>query len=537
MLDWPVPAEARASAGHVDLILSALTTAGFTGAIEILVNGRGISSHALSAGQNRLNLSLPLPPEALAGGRLRVSLRYAAAASESRCRDKRLGGIALSIDPRSALSLRGPEPQTTAEALALLPAEVGLAIEGGPLTAEAYRNALALAAGLAQSGHRLTLRPPATADLVLSQAAATPERRADGVLVLPLNAPAGAGARAAPPVMEDASIALATLGAETGPRETYGEAEWGFALPAAPAGKIPSALALAFIHGADAPGIHHVVHLLINGALAASAELPPGKTDPVILPIPPGLLGFADRATLRFERMTKTGCLDASAPLPVTLAPSARLLLGAAPKRARQFFEIAGATQDGLALYLPPAYFTDPGPSLPFLAALLKDYWRPGTPLALHPLSDAAAPPPHPFILVAQSAPEALSLPLRADASRILIETRDKRPVLALEREEGGFAVLARLGDHDGIWIAPPRDQNQIPNRLGLEHGDLALFDATGVALWLNTAAPRGLTLRYADATGLGDIFGKGWLFGNAALWCLATLVLLITLARRGFRR
>jgi hypothetical protein len=531
-------------AGHVELALTALTTAGFTAVLDVLVNGRGVLSRDLPAGQSRIALRLPISADALAEGHVRLSLRYAAAASASRCRDRRLGGVSLAIDPGSALTLSAPPPRGDAEALALLPAEVGFALPAGPLSPDEYRALLAAAVALARTGHRLVPRAAETAHVVFSRDIAVPSLRADGVLLLPLSPqPDAPRERPSFPLgaADGASIPLSALGAESGAREAYMTTSWRFALPEIPAGKIPSALALSFAHGADAPGIHHVVHLLINGTLASSAELAPGNTEPVTLPIPPGLLGFAKQAELIFERITKAGCLDAAAPLPVALVPSARLQLSAAPERARQFFEIAEHARGGLALYLPAAFFADPGPSLPFLAGLLKDYWRPGAALDLHDASAAPPAPAHPFLLIAGTPPAALTRPLRADASDVLIETRDQRPVLSLKPSEGGFALLARLGTQSGIWIAPEAGTAALPAEIKLEHGDVAVFDRTGVALWLNTQAPRGLALRYADAAGLGplaaSLIGKGWLFGSAALWCLITLATLITLARRGLRR
>jgi len=531
-LDWPVPAGAEG--GELRLALGALTTAGFTAVLDVFVNGRGMATRQLAPGESRLALTLPLPPEALTQGTLRVSLRYAAAAGGSRCRDKRLGGVALAVDPATTLALNMPAPRRAADALALLPATIRVALPEGPLSEAEYQTLLTTAAFLARTGHRISVISGGEADVVLSRNAAAPALRPEGGLVLPLREALGEEpARGAAPLStNDTSLALPVEGA----REAYTQAAWSFAIPELPAGRIPTALMVQLVHGADAPGIHHVVHLMINSALAASAELAPGRTDPVTLPIPAGLLGFAGRATLRFERIASTGCLEASAPLPVTLAPNPRLLLGPAPGHARQFFEIVHAADNGLSVYLPTEYLGDPGPSLPVLAALLKDYWTPGTPLDLHMGGPMQEAPTHPFILIARTAPAALSIPLREEAAAVLIETRDKRPVLTLARAEGGFATLARMGAQDGLWIAPPT-LGEMPARIRLEHGNLAVFDATGIAFWLNTEAPRGLTLRYADATGLGDVFSKSWLFGMAALWCLATLATLIALARRGFKR
>jgi hypothetical protein len=540
-LSWVVPEPARTGTGQIALDIDTLTSPGFAGVLTLSVNGRNLESRALAPGRAVMPLRLALPRDIMAMGAIRLRLHYAAALQGGTCGEARLGSVSLALAPGSALQIMlPPDAAATPEAArALLPAALALALPADLSDPALYRRALLATAALIAGGHRIHLASAEEADLRFDPAASVPRfepsRKGPPRLVLPLADPVPRAERAG----TVDSLPLRAFEGASGLREASPLAEWRLfaSRGTIPADKIPAALALSFTSGAEGAPRPHILHLFVNGTLAGSAELRrTGVAETVELPIPPGLALLDNAIALRFER--EGPCVADTIPLPVELAPASRLILADAPRRTGEFLDVARQAALGLTLYLSADERTDPARSLPLLAGLLAHYGlADGAGVRVETLTGGPLHPPGAFVLMGHTPPPGAEMALREGGTAAALESHGAL-IAQLDPHSGGFALRITVEDRPGIWLAPPRDGAPASGApLKLEHGDLALIDAGGLALWTNTAAKDGFRLRYAEAGGLGPLFARAWPFGVTLLWALVTLAFLITLARLAVRK
>jgi hypothetical protein len=533
---WTVPEAARGGTGRVALKLDALLTAGFSGTLTLSANGRPLQSQALGTGRTLLSLALGLDPALLESGTIHVGLHFAAAASGDACRDARLGGLSLAVDPASALALSLPADarKTAEETRSLLPGTIAVA-RPDLVAAGDYKKALVALAALIAEGHRVIITPDQHADIRLDPGTATPHL-AEGILLLPL---AGTPHKARAETIDH--IALASFEGASGVRTANPAALWTVSLPSAalPRGKIPAGLALSLTSDAAAQSAPRIVQLFVNGTPAASQELrQTADAESLTLAVPPGLTRLDNTLSIRVMRAGP--CASAQAPLDIALDPRSTLILADAPRQTGEFQDVARAGEAGLTIYLPTDELKS-AQALPLLAGLLADYGMTDE-SALDVLIEGEAPlrPGRAFVLLGAMPPPDAQMALKAGSAVGTLRTRDGRPVATLDPAAGGFAALTTIGDQEGIWLVPARDLkgDAAPQgRLALEHGNVALIDDRGVFFWTNTKAPHGLSVSYAAADVIGPAIRRAWPFGVTLLWTGFSLIVLLVLARQALRK
>lgn len=539
---WPLPSLARSAVLH--LRLAARSPPGLTVMLTATIEGQAVRSERLPGGlQKKWDWVLAVPDATIQKGDVNLGLELRAASSGHACRDQALGAVKMSLDPQSFIEVEAQYPRTLNEALDLLPETVSLAPPPGDLAFGQIARVLELAAVFAKRGHRIALSDESEAAVVLREGlhpfVLVSRPKAAPRIVLALE---GAYENLVPPkpssaiLFENGTIAFAT---DRLTRAGYPDAVWStdLALQDLPRDRVPASLLARYDFGPDDPRLHHIAHLSINGAVAASVELRPGRESSIELPVPVRSLSGHMRLGLMLERRSVSGCIDDPPPLSVTLRSGARLILAPPPLGAAQFYQLSSG-MNGLTIFIQRPSRAQLNRDLPILAALLRALWHAGEPLSVQSLPDGRLQPQTRFIVISERPPLGVALPLALKNEPLTVATRSGRPVVTLDPQVGGFAMLTKAADQSGLWLAPPKlGAFQLRPAESLDQGDVAVFDEHGVAFWWNSTAARGLVAQPVSSAATQKGAGRITLFALALLWGLVTLLVLIALVRRAVRR
>ena len=124
------------------------------------------------------------------------------------------------------------------------------------------------------------------------------------------------------------------------------------------------------------------------------------------------------------------------------------------------------------------------------LAGILDVLSKETAPIVVKYVAGNAAPSPGaPFIVVGDEPPVGAEQRVRFDRGRIAITNRSGATLLDVAGLTGAVAQIVTSNSFSGLWIKPLSADGSLPlsPTIGLDRGDVAFLDKTGVALALST--------------------------------------------------
>jgi hypothetical protein len=338
-------------------------------------------------------------------------------------------------------------------------------------------------------------------------------------------------------------ITFDQLGVSPGETEVYGRAELGAILDMRrlPAETAPTRLSLDVMVAPDGTGTKAVVSAFVNERLLGSTVAAIGESTHLDLPLPDGLVGILANLRVVVEREIAQGnCRFGPQGYPAQILGSSALVLGDAGGGARDFSDLTARFVRGIDVLLPASAADRPTRVLGLVAEVANQLSPDTAPLDVGYVAAGGAPVPEaPFIAVSDMPPAGSSARVRFDRGRVAVIDQSGHTLLDLGGFSGGAVMqVLQAGDTPGLWIKPlaPDGQAPSPPELHLDHGDVAFVDDKGVTLAMSTEHDTLVRISYPDQVSWLTVAGRfrSWII--AALWLLATAVLLLTLQRL-FRR
>lgn len=333
----------------------------------------------------------------------------------------------------------------------------------------------------------------------------------------------------------DNHILLSQLGGKPGSFDVGNRSDWTATFgieDVAGDGRAPRALVFDLAASPDSGGAGPVASVYLNDYLLVAKTLTPdGKPQRLRAEVPQHMLAPRNVVRVTFLRqLTKPRCHDQQTPYPVSVLPASHVELGKVPA-GRDFGGVARRFADGGEVLLPAAWLADAARSLPRTIRLADaaGVSLSGTKLVVVP-ADAAAKPVSPGATFL-----ALDLPVDADISRIdaakaqMTLTNGKTTLLEASRLSGiGVLDVAKAGGNYGVVWRPVVADAPVPLApVQLSRGDVAVLDASGVVLEIDSHDPRGAQLAEdANPESPFAVYAGWWI-------ALIALLLLVLLAAR----
>lgn len=331
------------------------------------------------------------------------------------------------------------------------------------------------------------------------------------------------------PLPED-RILLSQLGGKPGSLDVGNRSDWTATFgieDVSHDGRGPTALVFDLASSPDSVGAAAVGSVYLNDYLLGAELLPAnGKAFRLRVAVPSHILAPRNVVRVTFLRqLTKPRCHDQQTAYPVSVLPSSHVELGRVPP-GNGFSGMTRRFADGAELLLPAAWLTDSVATLPRTIRLTDaaGISLSGTKLVVVAADQAAKPvdPSASFL--------ALDLPVKTSVAEVdpaegrLVLVKGKTTLLDASRLVGvGVLQVAESGGHHGIVYRATSADTAVPTKpVRLGRGDLALLQADGVTLEVNTRDPRGAQL--------ADDANPQTVWQRYSAWWIALGVLLVIL-------
>jgi hypothetical protein len=496
--------------------------------LEVLVNGRSLSSLALDGRSMGRVIRIPLASARPRDGFLKLSFLYSGAATQDRCIDVRYVGDSLTIRPESGVELEVPTAGNLdiATTSALMPRDVAVVLSSRPLTAADIAAALTVGRSLSASGRRVTFHRGASAMADLAKRG-DGRRWSRGIVILApideftghvdgpsvtvagptsglatmaavriggfpvlfisdasavragrlLGSPSLAATRGVSsvsvgevgnPKLPVDRISFDQLGLAPGLVEVFGRAELSTVVNARdlPPATSMTRLVLDTLVAPDDAGEKAVVSVFVNERLLGSTLAASGERTRLDLALPDGLVGSAANIRTVVQRRTSQGdCRFEPQGYPAQILGSSSLLLTKIDT-VRDFAGLSPHWANGVEVLLPQSAAERPLHFLGLLSSILNTLSPESAPITVKLVVQNSAPAPQAsFIAVSNTAPLNSKPLVKFDQGRVAVADRSGRTLLDL----GGFgsaavAQLVTAGDHPGMWIRPLARDGALPN-------------------------------------------------------------------------
>jgi hypothetical protein len=339
-------------------------------------------------------------------------------------------------------------------------------------------------------------------------------------------------------------VSFDALGLAPMQAEVFGRADLAVAIPSStlPGGTRPSRLVLDLMVAPDSAGEKAVVSVFVNEHLLASTVAAIGGPTRLDFSVPDGLVGSVANIRAVIQRRSSQGdCRFEQQGYPAEILGSSSVILSAAGPVAQDFFDLATLWANGVEVLVPSATSAHPLKVVAALAGILNALSKETAPIAVKYVDGSAVPSPGaPFIAVGEVPPVGAEQRVRFDRGRVAITDRGGATLLDVGGLiTGAVAQIVTSNTYPGLWIKPLSSDGSLPlsPAVGLNRGDVAFLDKTGVAVALSTERDTLLRVSYTDqASWLTNLDRfRPWIVG--AIWALITLVLLFVLQRIYRRR
>lgn len=464
--------------------------------LTILSGVRVLGQFPINDGEGRIEVSIP--PAAIVGGDLPVSLIYSGGLTPDRCADGRLAADHLSFDAAGGLQLDpvpGASPPVAAS-VATLGMSPTVVIPAG-LTAEQAAAALTIVA--ARGDSQLSTDTGRSLGVVRIVGANEPAVRSIGPASLAIGGrdPAGAARivlggsayfpdttvidRLALKEPERSDLTFADLGASANTVSVNQGYAWTVALPASkiPGGKSIRGLSVDVASVAGAPDDR--VSAWLNGMMLGSAPIDRSGITHLKVSARGELTNSINSLTVRIDRPAQGDCGDAHLAMPAQLLVSSKVELGGV-EPIEDFHDFASASAGGVTIVLPDAA------SLPLAARAVAGLISVNVPIKV---SFGPIPSEGPVIFIGGAPPPGTTPPLQLANGRMVLASSESGAKLDLPQSPSDTIVqLLQSEGRPLLWVRPA-PSGAIPATLWLNQGNVALVNAAGTVQALSTNRPR----------------------------------------------
>ncbi|CAB3739059.1 cellulose biosynthesis cyclic di-GMP-binding regulatory protein BcsB [Paraburkholderia rhynchosiae] len=594
---FPVPRAARVTSATLSLGYDEASPFDGRRSVLIQVGERTVVSRALPAGHDRQMIEVPLGAGDFAGDFVKVSVIYSGAFTNDRCADVRSANDRFTVLPETALKLNVAQDSLNqvSTVLTLMPGRIAVGIPERKLT-EREAAAVISAVRLFKARGREVEVVPLTQLLARPGADDSAWQRGDVVIASPqdfgdrLHADAASStATSAASVVRladgpglllsgsDPQIAANLLGSDwqiaaadhairvdamqpmprSQDRLTFdklglatpvshvpGEAVWtaSFSARDIPPGRWPAALNLDLGIGEDGSEIPAVANVFVNGRFIASTRAAKQGITHLYAKLPHGLVSLDNQVRVVVQRQSRTGdCTYLPANFPAQLLGSSALELGSAEQPAHDFFSVASNARDQLTVVVRDPAAETQRTALQTLGIVAADLVPTGTPIVVkYATSDSLPETSSAFVAWGNFRFAGADSPVRIDAGKVLVRTRAGTPLFSLDGTRSTLIaqIVTPPGAPSGIWLSHPgASAMPAPQTVGLDRGNVAFVDQTGVTLALSTEREKLIEVTYPESTSWRAVITRYrvWLIG--AVWLLITLTVVVALQRIQRRR
>ena len=464
--------------------------------LTVKAGERVLAQVPISDGDGRVEV--PIPPTAIVGSELALTLIYSGGLTPDRCADGRLAADHLLFDKAGGLELL-PAPGQVPPIAATV-ATLGMAptiIVPQSLTPEQAAAALTVVA--ARGDSTLALNSDRQLGVIRIGAANEPAVRSLGPSQLSIGGrdPAGAaravlgGAAYFPDTTvidrlsirepDRADLTFADLGASTATASVDRGHAWTVALPASaiPGGRSIRGLSIDVASVAGAP--EDRVSAWLNGTMLGSSPIDSSGITRLRVMARGELTNAMNSLTVRIDRPAQGDCGDAHLAMPAQLLNSSTVELGAV-ETVQDFHNFASASSEGVTVVLPDAA------SLPLAARAIAGLINVKVPIKV---SFGSIPAEGPAIYIGSQPPPGTTPPLQLASGRMVLAENDSGQRIDLPQT--ATDTIVQLLSADGrplLWIRPA-PSGAVPATLWLNQGNVAIVNPAGTVQALTTNRPR----------------------------------------------
>ncbi|MBN4046435.1 cellulose biosynthesis cyclic di-GMP-binding regulatory protein BcsB [bacterium AH-315-P15] len=327
-------------------------------------------------------------------------------------------------------------------------------------------------------------------------------------------------------------LPLSTLTAQADLNEMGARTHWvmPFSFSDLPAGTIPTHFDLSVMPGIAVNVAGQLVHVFLNDQLLRTVRLSSaGEARRLSVSLPTGLMARQNSLRVLLQRDAgRADCASREESALAQLLPTSGIRLAQGKDDPEEFYELAPYFRAGVDIVLREADLANPVAALEGLRAIARNTMPVGTATSFHFLPEGMRFAPRGAFLLYGVAPAALeAAPVRFDRGMVDVNNSAGDRLLSMaDMPEASVVQIIRAFDQIGLWVSRPLEL-EAGAQLDFNHGNLAIVDARGIALWLNAGAPRGPLIDYVEAHFIADFLGKYRIYVLGVVWGLLTLLLI----------
>jgi len=328
------------------------------------------------------------------------------------------------------------------------------------------------------------------------------------------------------------NLPIETLSAQADIAAPGLRSEWNlpFSFDDLPAGTLPDSFDISLNPGLATEAAGQLLHVFLNDQLLRTFRLGgEGQARRFSVGLPSGLMSRRNDLRVLLQRdATRAACNDNETSTLAQLLPSSGISLTRGNITPNEFFELAPLFRGGVDVALKASDLGNPVAALNGLRALANGILASDATTWFHFVPDGMRFAPRGSFLLYGVEPVGLDNgPVRFDRGAVAVTDTNGAPLLSLADmpEASVVQIVSAMGQY-GLWVSQPLSLAPSARDLDFDHGNLAIVDEQGVALWLNSNAPRGPLINYISQHRIADFFAANRLIVLIIVWSLLTMVL-----------
>lgn len=573
---FPLPQELPVTAATLRLIYRGSPQLDAGASLSVTINDLPAQEQRLARDNTAREWQLPIPPEALGGGQLKVTVRGTVPTVYERCINgqPQSGAVHVAGDS-SLLSVHEGLPRSLRDAWLTLPEEVTISLPEGPLDEALFRAALDWVVLLRR--HHRTVSVTTLPDLGNMVIAPEPAIRAalvrggddtaatslwsesggnlgvvrfNGGVFIAATAPYADVQRfatrwqtlTAPLYLDSepltygdkvAQVALETLGIATVPALLGHKLQWNASITPwnLPPGMRPVTAELHVAMPRTDPQQSFRLYAYLNDMLVTSERLAgDGRERQISLPF--SAVRHSDVYQLRV--VVRDGgegdCTEPGTHYPIRITPQSHVTLEQLDEPPSGFSSLPTALGQGFDLYVPTHYLAEAPRQLPALGELFAGFVVPPADYRLIIHDDAAVPAPSRlFIAAGERLPDDAAVPMRFDQGAVQLVNAKGQPLIDEQRlHQHSVIQLVHLDEVTGLWLhAGDTPGLPVIDASWLGENDVAIYDTDHLVLTLDSRQADLAHLRYPEAPRWFERLHAQRFLWLVVAWILLTLGML----------
>jgi len=301
----------------------------------------------------------------------------------------------------------------------------------------------------------------------------------------------------------------------------------------------PAALDLDLGIGSDGNATAAVANAYMNGRFLAGTVASQSGITRLHAVIPRGLVGLENQIRIVVQRLPRAiDGVDQPAPLSAQLLGSSSIALRVAQSSAHDFFALAPHASNRLTVFVRDNISVEEQrAAIQALGLSAINFTQPGTPIVVRRLPSGRIPDSSStFLAWGNFDFDGKAVPVRFDRGNVSVRTRSGVPLFDLQDARNTLVaqIVTLGGAPSGLWLhsTHPAAAIEAPQSIVLDRGNVAFIGPSGVALAFSTERSQLVDVTYADAPAWqvrARRYGIGLLL---AFWIALSIAVLMALKR-----